>query len=360
MTDLGLAVQLFFREGQVKELRIMTTEGVQSGFYDNRMLLGLMAKGMGQELGPDDGVKAVYWTLNPINRSTLKYVDNELNPRPRFATRGTNILQREWLLIDVDAERESGTNATDAEKLEGWKVLSNVVAFLRSIGWAEPVIVDSGNGYHALYKINVAAADNDTVRNVLKVLAWRYDTAGAKVDQGVFDAPRICKVPGTWVRKGPHSAERPHRMSRFISIPEKIGTVSIVQLVDIRRYAPPVPPPAPTPAAHISKKRLKEMFETYKDEITVFAVRKKGAATHYSLEECPFNEGAHRDQKSSHKTDIIIRPTGATFKCQSDDCADYNFGDFLDLMEERTGIRFDPEDDEELAERWGGIESVAE
>ena len=148
---------------------------------------------------------------------------------------------------------------------------------------------------------------------------------------------------------------------KFVS---KGGTLTrastMKQVAAPQGYAPPLPPPVPTPAAQISKKRLKEMFETYKDEITVFAVRKKGAATHYSLEECPFNEGAHRDQKSSHKTDIIIRPTGATFKCQSDDCADYNFGDFLDLMEERTGIRFDPEDDEELAERWGGVECVAE
>jgi hypothetical protein len=93
------------------------------------------------------------------------------------------------------------------------------------------------------------------------------------------------------------------------------------------------------------------MFKTYANEITVFAVRKKGRATHYSLKECPFKESAHRDQESSHKTDIIIRPTGATFKCQSDDCADYNFGDFLDLMEERTGVRFDVDDDEARSNR---------
>lgn len=358
MTDLGQAVQLFFREGQVKELRIMTTEGVQSGFYDNRLQLGRMAKYMGQE--PEDiGIKAIYWTLNPINRASLKYVDNELNPHPKFATCGHNILHRDWLLIDVDAVREAGTNATDAEKQESRKVLDNVVTFLRSIGWAEPVIVDSGNGYHALYNIKVAAKDSDTVRNILRVLAWKFDTTGAKVDQSVYDPNRICKVPGTWVRKGPHSEERPHRMSGFISIPEKIGAVSMIQLTDIRRHAPPMPAAAPSPAAQISEKRFKEMFKTYADEITVFAVRKKGAATHYSLKECPFNGSAHRDQESSHKTDIIIRPTGATFKCHSDDCADFNFTDFLDLMEERTGVRFDVDDDEELAERWGGIEMVA-
>ena len=359
MTDLGKAVQLFFREGQVKELRIMTTEGVQSGFYDDRMLLGLMAKSMGQE--PEDiGIKGVYWTLNPINRATLKFVDNQLNPHPRFATCGHNILQRDWLLIDVDAVRESGTNATDAEKLEGRKVLDNVVTFLRSIGWAEPVIVDSGNGFHALYRINVAATDTNAVRNVLRVLAWKFDTPGAKVDQSVYDPNRICKVPGTWVRKGPHSDEQPHRMSGFISTPEKIGTVSIIQLMEIRRHAPPMPPPTQSPAAQISKKRLKEMFEAYADEITVVSEKKKSGATYYILEECPFNEGAHRDQEKDKKTAIIVSRTGVSFKCFSSDCADFGFGDFLDLMEERTGVRFDPEDDEELAERWGGIECLSD
>jgi len=359
MTDLGLAVQIFMREGQTKELRILTTEGIQSGFYDNRLELGQTAKYMGQE--PEDiGIKAVYWTLNPVNSGTLKYINNELNPHPRFASSARNILWREWMMLDIDAKRASGTNATTAEKAEARKMLDNVVAFLKSIGWPAPFLVDSGNGFHAIYRVSLPPTDNDTIHNVLKVLAWRFDTPGAEVDQSVFDAPRICKVPGTWVRKGLHSEERPHRMSKFISIPEKIEIISTIQLMGIKKYAPPMAPAAPNPAAHISKKKLREMFELYADEITVTAEMKKSDATYYILEECPFNNGAHRDQEKDKKTAIIVSRTGVSFKCFSSDCADFGFGDFLDLMEERTGVRFDPEDDEKLAERWGGIECLSD
>src|SRR5262249_17738794 len=39
------------------------------------------------------------------------------------------------------------------------------------------------------------------------------------------DARRVARVPGTWNRKGPHSAERPHRMCRLVSAPEKVEEV---------------------------------------------------------------------------------------------------------------------------------------
>jgi hypothetical protein len=238
MTDIGKAIEIFFSDGEVKELRILTAGGMMSGFFDHRLKLGQAAKFMGGG-SEDEGVKAVYWTLNPINRSTLKHISNELRIRPTYATRTGNIEKRSWMMIDIDAKRESGTNATDSEKADAKMVLDTVVTFLKSKDWPDPVVVDSGNGYHALYRINVPAADTETVRNVLRVLAWKFDSSGAKVDQSVHDAVRICKVPGTWVRKGPHSAERPHRLSALLSVPPVIKTVPMTSLINIKRFAPP-------------------------------------------------------------------------------------------------------------------------
>jgi hypothetical protein len=135
----------------------------------------------------------------------------------------------------------------------------------------------------------------------------------------------------------------------------------MTSLIGIKRYAPPAPPAAPKAnSTQINDKRLKVFFETYAEELTVDTVRKKGDATHYSLAECPFHGGAHRDQKKAHKTDIIIDKNGARFKCFSDDCDANKFQDLLDLMEQRTGTRFDVVDDVELAERWGGIDDITQ
>ena len=267
MTDLGLAVQIFFREGEAKELRLLTIDGVMSGFYDDRLKLGIAARdfGAGTE---DEGVTGVYWTLNPINPSTLKYIDNELRIRPKFAASARNILKRSWLLIDIDPQRPSGTSATDAEKAEAFIVFTNVVAFLRSIGWPDPVQVDSGNGYHALYHINLTVNDTEIVRHVLRVLAWKFDTASAKVDRSVFDVNRICKVPGTWARKGENTPERPHRLSKLLAVPKPIKAVPTTLLVGIAKYAPPPPPSALSGGApRISAKRAKEFFKAYEGAI---------------------------------------------------------------------------------------------
>jgi hypothetical protein len=54
-----------------------------------------------------------------------------------------------------------------------------------------------------------------------------------------------------------------------------------------------------------------------------------------------------------------VGKNGVGFKCWSEDCDCFNFEDLLDLLEERTGTRFELIDDEKLAERWGGIQHVS-
>src|SRR5665213_2190386 len=89
---------------------------------------------------------------------------------------------------------------------------------------------------------------------------------GRSVECGPF----LTQVPGTWVRKGPHSTERPHRMSALLSVPRPIKTVPMTSLIGIKRYAPPAPPAnAKGNSAPINDRRLKAFFETYADELTV-------------------------------------------------------------------------------------------
>ena len=93
-------------------------------------------------------------------------------------------------------------------------------------GWPAPVVADSGNGYHLLYRlaedVPVAAVPvpaDDPVRRLLRHLAAKFDTAHAAIDTSVFNPGRIVKLPGTKARKGPGTPDRPHRRASLLEVP---------------------------------------------------------------------------------------------------------------------------------------------
>ena len=104
-------------------------------------------------------------------------------------------------------------SASENEKAAALEVVHAVRGFFAARVGPKPLLCDSGNGYHLLYRINLPADDGGIIRS--NVLATRFDTDKAKVDKSVFNAARICKLPGTMVRKGDDMPTRPHREWRY-------------------------------------------------------------------------------------------------------------------------------------------------
>ncbi len=102
--------------------------------------------------------------------------------------------------------------------------------YLSSVGWPDPIVADSGNGGHLLYRIDLPTDDGGLVRRCLTALAARFDDSAVNVDQKVHNPARICKLYGTVAGKGDNTVERPHRMSHIIGAPESIVVVSREQL----------------------------------------------------------------------------------------------------------------------------------
>jgi hypothetical protein len=155
------------------------------------------------------GARGVYFTLNP------------LRPEMRGATvsaKGGDVIARHWLPVDSDATREPHTNATESEKAAAWAVLCSARLLLEGAGLTAFVVCDSGNGYHLCAPILLPcdAESQKLIKMALKGISWRCSTAAAKIDTAVHDAPRIWKVPGTAVRKGPETDGRPWRFSWLI------------------------------------------------------------------------------------------------------------------------------------------------
>lgn len=149
-----------------------------------------------------------------------------------------DIVRRHWLLVDIDPVRPADVGSTDEEKYFAWLTAQDIRSHLDSQGWPAPLLADSGNGYHLRYRIDLPADDGGLVGRVLKALAAKFDGVSAKVDQAVHDAPRICKLYGTLARKGPHTADRPHRAAIVLEAYSPMEVVSADELEAVAATAP--------------------------------------------------------------------------------------------------------------------------
>ena len=131
------------------------------------------------------------------------------------------MLKRRWLLVDADPVRDPLISATNIEKAAAYDTILEVRSYLQSKGWSDPILADSGNGYHLLYRVDLPADDGRTVERILQALATRFDNDHVKIDKSVFNPSRICKMPGTMARKGDKVPNRPHRPAQVLKVPTK-------------------------------------------------------------------------------------------------------------------------------------------
>jgi hypothetical protein len=152
-----------------------------------------------------------------------------------LATGNTHIERRTNLYLDIDPQRaEKGGAATEAEHQSALDTARKAAELAASRGWPEPMLMDSGNGAAAIFRIGLPNTPETTkvLKAVLAEFAAKLNNDQAHVDKSVYDAPRIARLPGTVNRKGAHTDERPHRMARIISAPEgdKLEAVTEEQL----------------------------------------------------------------------------------------------------------------------------------
>jgi hypothetical protein len=165
------------------------------------------------------GMKGVYFTLNPVRPDA----------RPAAGVKDEHIAKRALLLVDCDPQKavEGDANAADPEKQLAYDKAVEVRNYLRGEGWPEPVLADSGNGYHLLYRIDLPNDDASTVllHNTLRALAARFDTDAVKIDPRNRNASRITKLYGTVARKGEATPDRPWRKTQVLAAPDTLEVV---------------------------------------------------------------------------------------------------------------------------------------
>jgi P4 family phage/plasmid primase-like protien len=294
---------------QVVELRALEVRHnrershTEAGFFDVAHLHE-MAR---QALQVTKHAKGVYFTLNPLNTALLARRANRID----WAQQGEqaadkDALRRRWVLIDCDPVRIANVSSTDEEKEQAWVVVLAVRSFLSEQGWPDPILADSGNGYHLLYRIDLPADDGGLINRVLQALAARFDNERVTIDQTVFNPSRICRVPGTLARKGDSTSDRPHRRARFIEVPgcADPADVSGARLVPVpiellqalvaeAKQDPPVAPPSAASSADGRYESRLKVGEWLRDRGVGFREKEetdsKGRKV-YILDKCPFDD----------------------------------------------------------------------
>jgi hypothetical protein len=220
-------LRVFIAPGQVTELRALKVRRgryrphVEAGFFDFENLEEMAEAAL--EVTPY--AAGVYFIPNPLKPEILARracrmdwaEDGEL-------AKDKDVLCRRWLLVDIDPVRDALISATRKEKAAAREVAKRVRAELAERGWGQPILGDSGNGYHLLYPVNLPNDDASTqmLERVLLALAQRYSTERVTIDKAVFNAGRLCKVPGTWARKGSDTVDRPHRQAKLLGMDKEI------------------------------------------------------------------------------------------------------------------------------------------
>jgi hypothetical protein len=201
--------------GAVVELRAFKGVKKVSGYFDDHEAL------IEEAVELDRKKWAVYVTLNEIEPALLARAQNRIVEAPKATTSDNDVLRRRWLPLDFDPVRPSGISASEEERLAAEGRAKEVQEYLEELGWPQPLVADSGNGWHLLYPIDLPNDDESKklVKEVLEALAFKFDDDQVKLDTAVHNAARIWKLYGTVARKGDPVPERPHRRSKILDVP---------------------------------------------------------------------------------------------------------------------------------------------
>lgn len=186
--------------------------------------------------------EGIYVTLNEVNPALLARAYNRLVDRLKPTTGDADVLRRRIFYVDVDPVRPAQISATEAEHTLALARTRQISAYLQELGAPAPLLADSGNGGHALWRIDLPADDGGLVQDALRALARRFSDALAKVDETVGNPARIGKLYGTWARKGDSMADRPHRMARILETTERLTEMPVAILHQLKGALPAAKP----------------------------------------------------------------------------------------------------------------------
>lgn len=287
----------------------------------------------------------IYITLGKVKDECFARAQSQCFLKAPQTSSDTEIERYRWLFVDLDPVRPAGISSSNSELAEAEKLSHKVHGYMLGLEFHEPIKAMSGNGYHLLYRIDIINDDHGQalVGKCLKVLAALFNSDKVKIDTTNSNPSRICKLHGTLAQKGTSTADRPHRMSRLLSVPDDIKITSEEILQKLADELPDEPIMNRRTVGRFQQQEQEfNLIDFMRDNGMTYEVDSNDRATIYKLDECPFDP-SHKDGDAK----IFQYADGAiAFKCHHNSCRQYKWQDVRLKFQPDAYDRKDEQDDE--------------
>lgn len=315
-------LQLLHDKSDIVEVRSISPKPVISGYFtaNSPALVTELAR------YPD---RTFYQTMNPIESACYARTQHErLVVNPKETTSDNDVNGYRWILVDADPIRPSGVSASKEEKEAAVDVASQIKKRLHSIGFHDPIVADSGNGYHLLYMIHASIDEKQVISDFLAVLDMWFTTERVKIDTAVFNPARITKLYGTTARKGASTPERPHRNSAVLVIPPKLEETSMELVRHVANEFSRSKTLVESQTCSGGKGfDLSQFLSAH--HIGIEKAINISSGTKYQLEECPF------DSNHKHGDAAVFAYSNGSFgfHCFHNSCSGYHWHEFREKLD---------------------------
>ena len=328
--EVKAALDIFKPNGELFEIRGVKGKENISGYFTN---VNNAINALEDYNFRDTANWQIYFSLNRINPACFsreqcnKFISSSYGNKV-ITTSDGDIFDYEWILIDFDTERPSGTSSSDKELEKSHQVAVNVYQNLKEYGFSDPITALSGNGYHLLYKVNFKNNSENVqlVKDFLGTLNRLYSANMVKIDTTVYNPARICKLYGTIAAKGTPTAERPHRQAKILTVPSDLSETSrelLQKFVNEHEQQKEKTNNRRLPQRYSGTSfNLADWLSAY--NVPIRSTETKNGDNYYILESCPFNP------EHTGKDSAIIQKADGTlcFNCFHNSCSDKTWKDF--------------------------------
>lgn len=300
------------------EIRLIGTNKTASGYFSNPDTLI-------QEIEPYTDSYNIYFTLNTINPACYgREQKDKIVLRPKNTTQDSEILCRNYVLIDLDPKRPSGVCSTKEEATRAHEKGKEVTKFLMDNGFYEPLVVFSSSGIHLYLKCALLNNEENTklVKRFLNAISMLFSDDDVDCDTSVYNAARVSRLIGSYSCKGANNdATRPQRKCRFLSIPDEIKVNEKEYFVKIANMYPEDIKPTRENNYTVERFDLESFLQKHNIEVT--KVENVAGGKKYVLKHCCFNP-AHTGKDAV----IFQRDTGEiAYHCFHSSCQQYSWRD---------------------------------
>lgn len=325
---------VFYPQGGLFEIRLLGGKGrwkSASGYFtDVDTMIEQLEPILTQEY--TYGSPSAYFTLNEIPEALYSREQHDKFVTGVSSTTDNDITRRKFVMMDFDPVRQAGISSSDAELAAAKTRMSKVYHFLKDLGFNEPVMAISGNGWHLQYSVDMPNDEEHTalVKEFIEAVARKFSDSKVDIDCKVFNAARICKLYGTEARKGANTTDRPWRLSeiKFVPQPLAVNNDSLFQKA-ISNLPPKPKKEVRSQSTGIYTGNSVAYVEKWLSEHgREYRVKEEGGCTYFQLRHC-YWESSHTTKSADYNdAAICVASNGViSYYCRHAHCANKHWED---------------------------------